>query len=272
MSELRDYRYRYVVEVRFSPAIGQHHFKLRAVPRQNAFQRIVSHRLEISPACHWLTAADGFGNAVQYGCFMHLHEEMAVVSEGVVRCGLYGIGQCDPPHIYLQPTSLTWWDADMSRWATEVACGVARDWSIGHKNDPRQAFTVADELMHAVFLRVEYQRFATDGETSANDVFHLRRGVCQDFAHLMIAACRSVGLAARYANGLVEGEGETHAWVEVCVDGQWHGFDPSRDCRVEWGYLKIGHGRDVNDCPSNRGHIYGHTIERMTVCAQLLTI
>ena len=123
--------------------------------------------------------------------------------------------------------------------------------------------------MHAVHRSLAYERFVTDNTTTAQQALLLGKGVCQDFAHLMIAACRSAGLPARYANGLVLGEGETHAWVEVWHDGVWLAYDPTHDCRVDWDYVKLAHGRDVDDCPTNRGRFYGWTSELMTVNCKL---
>lgn len=109
------------------------------------------------------------------------------------------------------------------------------------------------DIMHRVYTHLTYTPNVTSMLTSAAEVWQDRRGVCQDYAHLMVALCRNEGMAARYVCGLMAGEGQTHAWVEV-HDGQcWYAFDPTNDTAVASGYVKIAHGRDALDCPVSRG-------------------
>ncbi|MDO4497959.1 MAG: transglutaminase family protein, partial [Bacteroidales bacterium] len=88
-------------------------------------------------------------------------------------------------------------------------------------------------------------------------------------AHLMIALCRAKGWYARYVNGFILGEGQTHAWVEVSDGNVWVPYDPTLDVIPDWGYVKIAHGRDANDCPTNRGRFLGFTTETMSVSVSL---
>lgn len=89
--------------------------------------------------------------------------------------------------------------------------------------------------------------------TTAADAFASRMGVCQDYAHLMVALCRAAGFHARYVCGLMMGEGQTHAWVEVYDGLCWYAFDPTNDTAVATGFIKIAHGRDALDCSVSRG-------------------
>ena len=67
----------------------------------------------------------------------------------------------------------------------------------------------------------------------------------------------------------VIGEGETHAWVEVSNGKVWYAYDPTHDKIVRWDYIKIAHGRDADDCPTNRGRFYSWTNETMSVICSL---
>lgn len=250
--EERRYAYSYATVSHFEPAVLRHSFKLRMIPCQNYCQHIEQQQLSVLPHSPLQYASDGFGNLLQFGYNASTHEQFQVMSEGVVSCCRYVLPDAHPDHLWLCPSPLATWDATIRTWALQQVEAV--------KSDPHQQ---ALTLMHAIFLLLTYERYTTDNATTALQVFQSRKGVCQDFAHLMIAACRSIGLRARYVNGLVEGEGETHAWVEV-HDGQcWHAYDPTHDRPVEWGYIKLAHGRDVSDCPSNRGHFFGWTAECM---------
>jgi transglutaminase-like putative cysteine protease len=96
------------------------------------------------------------------------------------------------------------------------------------------------------------------------DVIKDRRGVCQDFAHMMIGLCRSVKIPARYISGYLatEAASASHAWVEVFIPGTgWRAFDPTHDRQIDETYVKIGHGRDYADVPPVSGNYRG-TLER----------
>lgn len=243
--------YRYVVEARLHPAVAFHFFKLRAVPQTDAAQRVVEQWLDVAPMCAVRHATDGFGNAVQWGGYTRLHDTFRVESCGRVELGRYVLPCAAPAPLFRQPSPLTAWDAELAAWAHHIIMGAP--------DDAARALL----LMQATHDAVAYERFVTTNATTALEVRRLRRGVCQDFAHLMLAAARSAGLAARYAAGMAPGEGETHAWVEVWHGGAWHAYDPTRGERVAGGYLKLAVGRDAADCPLNRGRFYAWTQETL---------
>ena len=244
-------KYSYRLESSLCPPVEYHSFKLRAIPMECSFQHRLECSIDITPPCVLSHAVDAFGNDVQWGNLTEAHTLFSIESRGTVETGDYLVEDKCPADYYLFPTALTGWNEDI-----------------------RKMFQGAGpaEIMHRVHSLLTYERFMTDNSTTAIDVFLSRKGVCQDYAHLMIAACRSVGLRARYVNGLTLGEGETHAWVEVHDgEGLWRGYDPTLDTEIRKGYLKFAHGRDVSDCPSNRGRFYGWTTERMIVNCKLET-
>lgn len=81
----------------------------------------------------------------------------------------------------------------------------------------------------------------------------LGSGVCQDYAHILLALARRSGFAARYCMGLVPGEGATHAWVEIALPDGWHGYDPTFACEAGEEHLRFAVGRDAADCRAERG-------------------
>ena len=110
-----------------------------------------------------------------------------------------------------------------------------------------------------------YQPGSTDVFTTAAKAFELGQGVCQDYAHITLALLREAGIPARYVCGLLSGEGATHAWVEWFDSGVWLALDPTHDRAVEYGCIKIAHGRDSADCPVNRGIFTGRVQQRNSV-------
>lgn len=246
------------------PEVEFHFFKLRMVPCECDCQHILEQQLIVTPHCALRGAHDGLGNRIQYGGYSTPHSQFSVESRGVVECKDYVIREDSPSPIWLCQSPLTCYDNTLRQWAQ---CVLAQA-----ESDLHSVIPAATALMHAVYCHLTYERFATHNGTTALEVFNNKKGVCQDYAHLMIAACRACGIAARYVNGLVVGEGETHAWVEVHDGSAWRGFDPTHDHIISTGYIRLAHGRDVSDCPSNRGRFYGWTSEVMSVNAEVRTL
>jgi transglutaminase-like putative cysteine protease len=121
------------------------------------------------------------------------------------------------------------------------------------------------KLSWAVYDTIEYTQGTTDINTTASDALKLGKGVCQDFAHLLISLCRLKGIPSRYVTGFMEGEGHTHAWVEYYDSGYWKAADPTQRKLVETGYIKLSHGRDYEDCSIERGVFSGRAEQNLEV-------
>ena len=96
-------------------------------------------------------------------------------------------------------------------------------------------------------------------ETIASEALARKQGVCKDYAHILIAMCRANGIYSRYVNGFLMGEGATHAWVEFFDNDGWYAIDPTHNRMIDYGYIKVAHGRDAGDCSLNRGVFNGTT-------------
>ena len=136
----------------------------------------------------------------------------------------------------------------------------------------------AESLMRKVYREFTYAPGSTNIRTSALEAFAARRGVCQDFAHIMIGCLRSRGLAARYVSGYLRtlpppgsdasyvGADASHAWVSVfCPPFGWVDLDPTNDVRVSLGHIIIAWGRDFGDVSPLRGVIVGGGRHRLSV-------
>ena len=117
--------------------------------------------------------------------------------------------------------------------------------------------------------RFEYARDVTDATSPIDHLLQHRKGVCQDFTHLMIAILRSHGVPARYVSGYIHRENkdsQSHAWCEVWLpDVGWTGFDPTNGCPVNDHFVKTAVGRDFTDVPPNKGTYRGGGSERIAV-------
>jgi transglutaminase-like putative cysteine protease len=137
--------------------------------------------------------------------------------------------------------------------------------------DIPEAALVADASGHREF---RYDSDATEVNTRTEDAFARRHGVCQDFTHVMLGLCRSVGIAARYASGYLYngprdhliGAQASHAWCEVYLPGAgWIGFDPTNNTLADERYVKAAVGRDYDEVAPVTGTYVGTSHRRMEV-------
>lgn len=193
---------------------------------------------------------DGFGNRIITASSDIPHVQLDYACTGVVELSTYCLPELDPHPMYHLPSKLTTTTPDMKILQPELTGDVLHD---------------SLQIVHAVHQYVCYTPGTTDMHTTAQETFRHGLGVCQDYAHLMIALCRKVGIPARYVCGMMIGEGQTHAWVEVYDGFCWYAFDPTNDTAVATGYIKLAHGRDASDCPVSRGVFQGITREETRV-------
>ncbi|MGJ8697431.1 MAG: transglutaminase family protein [Verrucomicrobiaceae bacterium] len=134
-------------------------------------------------------------------------------------------------------------------------------------DESSDVFQTSYAIMAFIFGSYSYDPGATVVTTHANEVIRKRHGVCQDFAHAMVALCRSLGIPARYVSGYffdatrdssLRGSEATHAWVEVYVEGHgWIGLDPTNNKVIDDTYIVLATGRDYSDVAPVSGSYYG---------------
>ena len=242
--------YEYTTHVDFCPAVGRHTLLLRCLPVREAWQEVRREEFSISDGFSYKETQDGLGNRIITGSVDCVHNHLDYTCSGVVEITTYCLSDPVPHPMFSLSSRLTATTKEMHRLLPRLTGDFLQD-CLG--------------IAHAVHQHIVYTPGATNMLTTAEDVFRHRQGVCQDYAHLMIALCRKAGIPARYVCGLMMGEGQTHAWVEV-HDGQcWYAFDPTNDTAIATGYIKLAHGRDAQDCPVSRGTYLGVTQERTTV-------
>jgi len=143
----------------------------------------------------------------------------------------------------------------------------------------------AVDLMHRIRTDFKYDPKATVISTPLNEVFERRHGVCQDFAHVMIAGLRGLGLPAAYVSGYLrtipppgkprlQGADATHAWVSLwCgLEIGWVGFDPTNDLLVENDHIVLAVGRDFSDVSPVDGIIVGSRKQKLAVAVDVLLV
>jgi transglutaminase-like putative cysteine protease len=256
-SAVREATYLVEQELRYEyPApISDLRHRLMILPRErHGDQRRLAHRLEVSPDIPAHAASDAFGNPVVTVSAPLVRDSIAFGLRTVLqRRALTRLPKVadallrDP--MLLLPTRLTRPDAALSEAAGEL------------KSRHRDPLELAHALNTFVHAEMRYVPGSTDVRTTAAAAFAQRSGVCQDFAHVMLALARSCGIAGRYVSGHLIGEGATHAWVELIVrEGSRAvvaALDPTHDRAVTLKYVVVAVGRDYDDVAPTSGSFCG---------------
>ena len=248
---MRKLNFIYTMKLHFSSPVSSQHFALYCIPGDSSRQKITLTEQKIWPADYISRCRDGFGNIRISGCADAPHDSFGYSIAGIAKTeGM--IVEKSPLHpMYRYPSPYTRPDADVAAFAEKAAERCRRE----KAETPLEKTVCVMELLYESF---EYVPGTTDIGTTAGDALRLGRGVCQDYAHIMIAVLRSLGIPARYVSGLMIGEGYTHAWVEIYTNGGWYGLDPTNNLHIDDYYIKLAHGRDYGDCPVDKGCFLGN--------------
>lgn len=237
-----------------TPVTGQR-FTLRCTPQSDERQQITQYNCCVTPSDFISTSRDQWGNILTYGCRKELHSCLETDISGVARTGLADSTAGSTPmrdDLFRYATALTRTDEALAEFADSISlAGSSRD--------------QAEAVMQAVHSCLEYTPGRTNFATTAAEAFALGLGVCQDYSHIMLAVLRRRGIPARYAAGMLLGEGKSHAWVEVLMGGRWYAYDPTNCAAVTDQHIKLSHGRDAGDCTINRGVFLGSSGHRAQV-------
>lgn len=254
---MRRFHYDYSLTLRFSAPISRHSFLLCFWPNGDGTQQLWGRELSSAPESTLPLTADAFGNACACGHIEAEHQQLILRAHGeaLIRGGRLSAADC-PAYCKLT-TPLT------------QADGALLSLARGLPADPLDCALEASRRIHE---RVEYRRGITNECTGAAEALQLGAGVCQDFAHMLLAILRVRNIPARYVAGLISGEGETHAWVELYDGAAFIGFDPTQLRPTDDGYLRVNVGRDSRDCAINRGMFTGMAQQSMEVCARMVEI
>jgi len=271
--------FNYQTELIFSSPACDHRFSLRILPQSDVRQRIqkLSWRIDPVPVEAVWRTVDGFGNQALSGHIDAPHGYFRFGIEGAAEVSdePYTTSAASPdlapgavpdltPGATLPDTAAnSTSDAALLRtllYPTELTqpdCGLA-DFSADVANSAPDAVLERIQFFsHAVHNCLRYERGATTNSTTAQEAFDLGAGVCQDYAHILVALLRLDKIPCRYVAGLASDYGETHAWVEAWTGNQYCGTDPTRDKLIDSGYIALSRGRDFADCSIERGVFKG---------------
>lgn len=285
---------RVIHETRFDyvPAVKTAQHVAHLKPCVTPWQQVLRHSLDISPEpAQRIENMDVYGNARTFFSLQSRHESLKIVADSLVETRT-------PPNV---SSALTWEQVrEHFRYRRGAIFDPAAEFLFASPYVPRHAdfmdyahpsfeadrpmLEAARHLMSRIHADFTYEAEATEVNTPALEALALRKGVCQDFAHIMVACLRTMGLPARYVSGylLTEpppglprlvGADASHAWVSVYVppspdDPQawsgWCDFDPTNNRAPGDDYVTLATGRDYSDVSPIRGVIHGganHTLD-----------
>jgi transglutaminase-like putative cysteine protease len=270
MQVLHRTRYEYAALVRES------FNEVRLRPVSNEHQECNSFVLRILPAVRLQHYDDFYANCVHHFEITQPHRTLQIEAFSSVTTNssnwldpaaspfpidrIRECAQLERCFDYLQSSEYIALDADLWRLALDIA-GTASD-----------TWQTAQHLMRWVHQSFTYAPRATTAYTLMSEALQRRTGVCQDYAHVLIALCRSLQIPALYVSGYFHtpGADASHAWVEVFLPGiGWRALDPTHGSQPDQRYIKVAVGRDYSDVPPTSGHYKGTQQRTMQVEVQI---
>ena len=272
------FRVSHVTDYHYTAPVAEAYLELRLKPLNRRDQAVKRHTLTLDPTVTPSDYEDYFGNQVSVISLPFRHSRLVIESEAVVSTTRLPLPE---PSLalsvqesrqiltstlpfsfdYLQPTEMVKIGRDATQWAKRYLRGNAI---------VREGL---EQLNRSIYETFEYEQGSTKFSTDVGFVWKARKGVCQDFAHIMLSVLRTAGLPARYVCGYIEtspppstgnglpvlvGSVATHAWVEVLVPGQtWVALDPTNNCWCGEQHIAVSFGRDASDAAPVRGTFKG---------------
>lgn len=277
----------HVTSYAYEHPAAEAYLEARLTPPDTAHQTVLRRELMIEPSTPTSAYTDYFGNRTEFFSLPWRHRSLAIINELAVRthpqpmpaAGLAVVvdearqiftSAPEQHYDYLQATDAVGRHREAHQWARK------------HLSGGLPLGEALSGLNHAIHKYFTYESGSTDNSTSLEVVWKQRRGVCQDFSHIMLSVLRTAGLPARYVCGYIEtdppaprpgesrrrlvGAVATHAWVEVLLPGlTWVGLDPTNDKYCDDRHVVVSYGRDYSDATPILGTFKGAGRQRMKV-------
>jgi transglutaminase-like putative cysteine protease len=260
----------------YAEPVQESYTLLHLRPRSDEHQFCSKYELRISPAARVFAYFDRFANEVEHFQILRAHEKLSITThsqivtllpadpappDGATRAILDG-----------DPALGEYWDFLHESAYVQFSPELATFWA--ELEGPGEAIgTWAHRVSAHIHETFAYDTDATNVRTNVRGALAARAGVCQDFAHVMIAVLRSAGIPARYASGYIFrgdstilGAEASHAWCEAYLPPYgWVGFDPTNDLLINDHFVRIAIGRDYGDVSPVRGVFRGASESEMSV-------
>jgi transglutaminase-like putative cysteine protease len=280
------YAIRHTTSFKYETPVSESVMELRMRPASGGAQHCLQFEVDVQPKARVFAYCDFNGNWVHHFDIPRRHGDLVIVARAAVQLeappALPGSLSSDAwaevdqwsergDHwLFRGPSHFAEWTPALVDFASSIPAADRR------ASDP---LTAVRSVMAAIHGKFEYAPASTRVDSPIDDALITKRGVCQDFAHVMIAAIRRLGLPARYVSGYVaprttDGTDPsaiaTHAWVEVMLPGLgWVGMDPTHNIPAGLRHVRVAIGRDYADVPPTRGVFKGSTKSKLAVSVEV---
>jgi len=281
------YSIRHITRFNYDVPVSESLMEVRMQPRTEGTQRCLRFELAVAPRARVFAYRDHLGNSVHHFDTPARHTQLTLTARAYVELDpLPTTPESLDPRTwrevdtwtgrsdlwdFLQPSRFAIWTPALRDYVESVTGIAAR------ANDPLTAIRMLLQRIHADF---EYVPRSTRVDSPIDEALSARRGVCQDFAHIMIAASRLIGLPCRYVSGYIAPKPDdevsrleasaTHAWVEVRLPTLgWVGLDPTHNGEAGLRHVRVAVGRDYADLPPTRGVFKGGAGSTLTVAVDV---
>ena len=273
------YSVRHVTIFGYEPAVRESIMEVRMQPRSEGHQRCLNFQLTVNPTANVMSYRDFMGNTVHHFDIAGSHTQVKLTAQGVVEVELpetpdaAGAGSWEDLDALtatedhwemMLPSQFTGSTDELQKLAKEIGCERRGN-----------LFEFLTELNQSIFQKFAYVPKSTKVDSPIDEALANRKGVCQDFAHIMIALLRGLKVPARYVSGYLfhepkskdrSSDGASHAWVEVLVPKLgWVAFDPTNNLIADDRHIRVALGRDYADVPPTRGVYKGEATSELSV-------
>jgi transglutaminase-like putative cysteine protease len=251
--------------------------QVKLYPLNDEIQKVKEHHIRISHHTQVHTIKDYFGNTTGFFTLVAPHKELII--DNIMEVDMY------PPKKFglTKPATDVWSEVNSEEnqllyhdflKAEQAACQAEVQNAIHEILEKVQhPLDTMLELSHYIYDNFTYRKGVTNIETSVDELWTLRAGVCQDFAHLLLYMLRLMGVPGRYISGYIcpgssewRGEGATHAWAEAWLpDTGWIGIDPTNKCLAGERHVRLATGRNFSDCTPVKGTYKGAVDHKLEV-------
>jgi transglutaminase-like putative cysteine protease len=275
------YSVRHITRFRYSNPVRESVMELKMQPRSESHQALRNFQIATMPRAQLYAYTDHFGNAVYHFNVLREHSELRIEAMSVIEVSpvpalpatadelewqrYNGLNLRAEHYDLLGPSTFAYPSPELERFT------AAHDL----RRPEADTLTALKKLNTVIYGAFDYEVGVTQVHSPIAQALAAGRGVCQDFAHIMIAIVRSWGVPARYVSGYLyhrrqdkdrSGDDATHAWVEAYLPSfGWIGFDPTNNIMAGERHIRVAVGRDYGDVPPTRGTFKGDAESELAV-------
>ena len=277
LSDMPEFNIKHITKYTYESMVRDSVNHIILYPLEDEYQTVLKHDLKISGNPKVDTFTDYYGNQIGFFTYSDRHRELEIYSELTVSTTHREL----PAETMF--SELQWEELrnlryhvpyiDYLKWeAFDSLPELKALMGLDVKADVTPYQTALD-YCKLIFQEFKYIQGVTTVQTKLDEIWQLKAGVCQDFAHLLCQMLRMANIPAKYVSGYicpnkngVRGEGATHAWVEAYIPSYgWLGLDPTNNCIANETYVRLAYGRSFNDCSPVKGVYKGPSHHKLAV-------